>query len=65
VTATSLLGLLSPVVATALGVVVLDEAFTTAQIVGIALTLVALLAGQTEPTGRRRLLRGVSGSGPT
>ena len=53
VTATALLGLLSPVVATALGAIVLDESFTTAQILGITLTLGALLAGQTEPAGRR------------
>lgn len=53
VTATALLGLLSPVVATALGAIVLDESFTTAQILGITLTLVALLAGQTDPTGTR------------
>lgn len=49
VTATALLGLLSPIVATVLGVIVLDESFTAAQVVGIALTLVALLAGQTQP----------------
>ena len=49
VTATALLGLLSPVVATVLGVIVLDESFTTAQVIGIALTLLALLAGQTQP----------------
>lgn len=65
VTATALLGLLSPVVATALGVVVLGESFTVAQIVGIALTLVALLAGQTEPTGRGPSRVERSGSGPT
>lgn len=49
VTATALLGLLSPVVATLLGVIVLAESFTILQVVGIALTLAALLAGQTQP----------------
>ncbi len=49
VTATALLGLLSPVVATVLGVIVLAESFTTVQMIGIALTLAALLAGQTQP----------------
>lgn len=48
VTATALLGLLSPVVATLLGVVVLDESFSILQVIGIALTLAALLAGQTN-----------------
>lgn len=60
VTATALLGLLSPIVATVLGVVVLDESFTTVQVIGIALTLAALLAGQTQP---RRGVRAESGSG--
>jgi probable blue pigment (indigoidine) exporter len=69
VTATALLGLLSPVVATTLGVVVLDESFTTAQIIGIGLTLVALLAGQAgsadmtdlrSAAGPRSALRGGS-----
>lgn len=60
VTATALLGLLSPVVATVLGVVVIDESFATVQIVGIALTLAALLAGQTQP---HRRAHAESGSG--
>lgn len=62
VTATALLGLLSPVVATTLGIVVLAESFTAAQVAGVALTLLALLAGQVEPTGRRSI--GRTGSGP-
>lgn len=49
VTATALLGLLSPVVATVLGVVVLDERFTGAQFAGIVVTLSALVAGQFRP----------------
>ena len=57
VTATALLGLLSPIVATVLGVIVLDESFTSVQSLGIALTLVALLAGQAQP---RRAARAAS-----
>jgi probable blue pigment (indigoidine) exporter len=65
VTATALLGLLSPVVATTLGVAVLDESFSLPQLVGIALTLVALIAGQTAPAGRSRPSDRRIGSGPT
>lgn len=45
VTATALLGLLSPLVAAAVGLL-LGETFTPAQTAGFALALVALLAGQ-------------------
>lgn len=57
VTATALLGLLSPVVATTLGVAVLGESFSTLQLAGVAVTLTALVAGQTVPTGRGRPAR--------
>ena len=45
-TAVSYLGLLSPVVATLIGYVFLQEAFTTVQWIGIAIVLVAILVGQ-------------------
>lgn len=65
VTATALLGLLSPVVATTLGVAVLGESFSVPQVLGITLTLIALVAGQTTPAGRRRPPDGCTGAGPT
>ncbi|QMU98063.1 EamA family transporter [Microbacterium esteraromaticum] len=46
VAAPGLLALLSPVVATVLGVLVAGETFTTTQSIGIATVLVALVAGQ-------------------
>lgn len=49
VTATALLGLLSPLVAAVLGAVLLGQFFTSVQLVGFALALVALLAGQIAP----------------
>ena len=49
VTATALLGLLSPLVAAALGAVLLDELLTPLQIVGFALALAAMVAGQLTP----------------
>jgi probable blue pigment (indigoidine) exporter len=52
VTATALLGLLSPLMAAALGVVVLDQVLTPVQLTGFALALVALVAGQLVPGGR-------------
>ncbi|MEZ5297511.1 MAG: hypothetical protein R2697_14925 [Ilumatobacteraceae bacterium] len=45
---------LSPVVATTLGVIVLDESFTGPQSAGIAVTLVALIAGQFQPRAGQR-----------
>lgn len=60
VTATALLGLLSPVVATALGVLVLDESFALVQLAGIVLTLLALVAGQTEPRTQSARVPGAS-----
>ncbi|MFI5658825.1 EamA family transporter [Streptomyces sp. NPDC051684] len=52
VTATALLGLLSPLVATALGVLVAGESLEPLQLLGFALALVALAAGQITPGSR-------------
>lgn len=52
VTATALLGLLSPLVAAGLGVVVAGEGLTPLQVAGFVLALVAMVAGQVVP--RRR-----------
>ncbi|WP_344681208.1 MULTISPECIES: EamA family transporter [Actinomycetes] len=52
VTATALLGLLSPLTAALMGVVVLGQVFTWTQLGGYGLALAALVAGQLEP--RRR-----------
>lgn len=49
VTATALLGLLSPLVAATLGALVLGETFTPVQVVGFGLALAALVAGQLNP----------------
>ena len=54
VTATALLGLLSPLVAAALGAVLLAETLTVIQLVGFALALVALVAGQLTPKAGKR-----------
>ena len=49
-TAVSYLGLLSPVVATLIGYVFLQEAFTPVQWIGIAIVLIAILIGQQTRT---------------
>ncbi len=54
VTATSLLGLLSPLVAAVIGALVLHESFAWPQILGFALALTAMVAGQLTP---RRAVR--------
>jgi probable blue pigment (indigoidine) exporter len=46
VTSVAMLGLLSPIVAAALGAVVLGETFTPLQLAGFALALVAILGSQ-------------------
>lgn len=53
---TALIGLVNPVVATLLGVVVLHETFGTPQLVGVALVLTGVLAGQPAvlASARRR-----------
>lgn len=57
VTATALLGLLSPLVAAALGVVVLGQLLDPIQLVGFVLALTALLAGQLAPHTRQKTRR--------
>lgn len=53
VTATALLGLLSPLMAAALGILVLGQLLAPVQIAGFILALAALLAGQLTPrTGK-------------
>jgi probable blue pigment (indigoidine) exporter len=54
VTATALLGLLSPLVAATAGVLVLGQTLSTTQLAGFALALAALLAGQLTPQPRKR-----------
>ncbi|MFI5894715.1 EamA family transporter [Actinoplanes sp. NPDC051513] len=56
VTATALLGLLSPLVAATAGVVLLGQTLTAPQLAGFALALAALVAGQLTP----RILRGLT-----
>lgn len=58
VTATALLGLLSPLVAAALGVLVADETLNPIQLAGFALALAALAAGQL--TARPRTAKGLT-----
>ncbi len=54
VTATALLGLLSPLVAALLGAAVLGEQFTPIQLLGFALALLAMLAGQLAAPRRTK-----------
>ena len=54
VSATSFLGLLSPVSASVLGFVVLGQAYTASQGVGVALVFAAVLLGQLSGGGKRR-----------
>ncbi|WP_406070088.1 EamA family transporter [Micromonospora sp. NBC_01638] len=49
VTATALLGLLSPLVAAALGALLVGETLTPVQLAGFVLALAAMLAGQLTP----------------
>ncbi len=60
VTATSLLGLLSPLVAAALGALLLGQTLTPVQVAGFVLALAAMLAGQLTPPARKA----VPGSAP-
>jgi probable blue pigment (indigoidine) exporter len=53
VIAPGLLALLSPVVATLLGVIVAGESFTPVQVVGFSVTIAALLGGQFAARPRR------------
>lgn len=52
VTSAALLGLLSPIVAAVLGAVVLEQLLGPIQILGFALALAAISAGQFDPTRR-------------
>lgn len=52
VTATALLGLLSPLVAATLGALLLGELLSLVQILGFALALSAMVAGQLTPRSR-------------
>lgn len=49
VTATALLGLLAPLVAAAMGALLLGQTFTWLQLTGFAIALTALVAGQLSP----------------
>ncbi|MFE6733489.1 EamA family transporter [Microbacterium sp. NPDC057650] len=53
VTATALLGLLSPLVAATLGAVIAGEALTLIQLLGFAIALTAMLAGQLPAPKQR------------
>src|SRR5215207_9985762 len=56
---TALVGLVNPVVGTALGVVVMHEAFGPAQLLGVVLVLGGVLAGQPAAVSAlRRQLQG-------
>jgi probable blue pigment (indigoidine) exporter len=51
----SLLGLLSPVVATGVGWLALDQGLTALQLIGIAFVLGAVIVGQTRPPASRHV----------
>lgn len=53
VTATALLGLLSPLVAAVLGAAIAGEALTLIQVAGFAIALTAMVAGQLTPTKKK------------
>ncbi|MGI6878136.1 EamA family transporter [Microbacterium sp. gxy059] len=53
VTATALLGLLSPLTAATLGAAIAGETLSAVQLAGFALALTAMLAGQVAPRARR------------
>lgn len=53
VTATALLGLLSPLVAAALGALIVGESLAPIQLAGFALALAAMVAGQLSPPTRQ------------
>lgn len=54
VTATALLGLLSPLMAALLGAVIAGEALTLVQLAGFVLALTAMVAGQLSPSVTRK-----------
>ena len=53
VTATALLGLLSPLVAATLGAAIAGEALTAVQLIGFGLALAAMVAGQLNPKRKK------------
>lgn len=53
VTSVAVLGLLSPMMAAVLGVVLLGQTLTAIQLIGFALALAAVVAGQLTPRARR------------
>ncbi len=57
VTATALLGLLSPLVAAVLGATIAGEAFTPLQLLGFAAALIAMVAGQLSPRRKKDHVR--------
>lgn len=61
VTATALLGLLSPLVAALLGAIVAGEALALPQLLGFALALTAMVAGQLSPGPHRPVRRRAGG----
>jgi len=54
VTATALLGQLSPLVAAFLGSILADETLNTIQLAGFAIALMAMVAGQLTPTENKK-----------
>lgn len=64
-TATALLGLLSPLVAAALGALLLGENLGIVQLAGFALALTAMVAGQLGPAEQPRRPSRPSGTPPT
>lgn len=56
VTSTALLGLLSPLMAAALGSLIAGEALAPLQILGFAISLAAMVAGQLPAPTRARLV---------
>ncbi len=52
-TSVSYLGLMSPVVATIIGYVFLQETFTSVQLIGVAIVLMSVLIGQRASQGKR------------
>jgi probable blue pigment (indigoidine) exporter len=55
--AVSSLGLLSPVVASVLGFILLDQSFTPIQLLGIAIVLISVLIGQQANQTNRQIVR--------
>ncbi|MEL6816819.1 MAG: EamA family transporter [Cyanobacteria bacterium J06598_3] len=52
-TAAAYLGLLSPVIATLIGYLFLQETFSTLQVIGVVIVLVSVLIGQQSPSKRK------------